>query len=202
MSGQATFVATIPPSEPVFPQPDKAAAMLRRDLRAAEIAYRDEAGMIFDFHALRCECATLADAAGVSPRVVQRLMRHSTLDLTGRYTRPRLHDIEGATSALPSLRPERPDTEPARATGTYAGQAAPNLAHHLPTGGDRSGRSPSDAGGMVSANPHSAPRRIYLRMSELSVSGRGLSAIVVNAPGRIRTCDLRFRKPPRRRRKC
>ena len=80
--------------------------MLRGDLERAGIAYRDETGRVFDFHALRCQCATLADQAGVSPRVVQRLMRHSSLDMTNRYTRPRMHDLEGAAASLPSLRPE------------------------------------------------------------------------------------------------
>jgi hypothetical protein len=41
--------------------------MLRHDLEAAGIPYRDQGGMVFDFHSLRCEMATLADAAGVSP---------------------------------------------------------------------------------------------------------------------------------------
>ena len=72
----------------VFDLPEKGSDMIRVDLDAAGIPYRDDAGLVFDFHALRCQCATLADAAGVSPRVVQRLMRHSTLELTGRYTRP------------------------------------------------------------------------------------------------------------------
>ncbi len=73
----------------VFPLPtDKGAKMLRIDLAAAGIPYRDAARLVFDFHSLRCQCATLADAAGISPRVVQRMMRHSTLELTGRYTRP------------------------------------------------------------------------------------------------------------------
>ncbi len=66
---------------------------------------------------LRCQCATLADLAGASPRIVQRLMRHSSLEMTNRYTRPRMHDLEGATSALPSLRPEVPAPRPP-ATGT------------------------------------------------------------------------------------
>ena len=79
--------------------------MLRVDLKAAGIPYETASGF-FDFHSLRCETATLADAAGVSPRVVQRLMRHSTLELTGRYTRPRAVDIDAAASMLPSLKPE------------------------------------------------------------------------------------------------
>jgi hypothetical protein len=66
----------------------------------------DESGLFFDFHSLRCQTATLADAAGVSARVVQRLMRHSSLELTGRYTRPRAVDIEAPAESLPSLTPE------------------------------------------------------------------------------------------------
>ena len=36
------------------------------------------------------------------------MMRHSTLELTGRYTRPRAVDIENAASMLPSLKPADP----------------------------------------------------------------------------------------------
>ena len=94
--------------------------MLRADLAAAEIPYKDASGLVFDFHALRCQTATLADAAGVSPRVVQKMMRHSTLELTGRYTRPRAVDIEAAASKLPSLRPSGDRPEPMAMTGTDA----------------------------------------------------------------------------------
>jgi integrase len=76
----ARFAAEVPPGRPVVPLPDRGADMLRLDLTAAGIPYRDEAGLVFDFHALRCQCATLADQAGSSPRVVQKLMRHSTLE--------------------------------------------------------------------------------------------------------------------------
>jgi integrase len=103
----AAYVAPLEPKMPIFPLPSgKGAKMLRRDLKAAGIPYRDASGLVFDFHSLRCELATLADAAGVSPRVVQRMMRHSTLELTGRYTRPRVVDIEAAAGLLPSLKIE------------------------------------------------------------------------------------------------
>ena len=99
----AAYVATPAPGSPIFPlPPDSGAKMLRPDLARAGIPYVDARGLVFDFHALRCQCATLADAAGVSPRVVQRLMRHSTLELTGRYTRPRAVDIETGRR-IPSL---------------------------------------------------------------------------------------------------
>jgi hypothetical protein len=102
----AAYVATVAAGAPIFRLPiDKGAKMLRVDLKAAGIPYRDAAGLVFDFHSLRCEMATLADAAGVSPRVVQRMMRHSSLELTGRYTRSRAVDIEAAAGMLPSLKP-------------------------------------------------------------------------------------------------
>jgi integrase len=115
----AAYVATLEPGAPVFPLPEqKGAKMLRFDLVAAKIPYRDAGGLVFDFHSLRCEMATLADAAGVTPRVVQKMMRHSTLELTGRYTRPRAVDIDAAADKLPSLRPAAPATEAAVMTGT------------------------------------------------------------------------------------
>ncbi len=112
------FVAALPPGSSVFPLPEKGVKMLRADLQAAGIPYKDASGLVFDFHALRCQMATLADAAGVSPRVVQKLMRHSTLELTGRYTRPRIVDIEAAASMLPSLKPSGDRPEALAMTGT------------------------------------------------------------------------------------
>jgi hypothetical protein len=84
---------------------------LQTDLRAAGIAYEDASGRFFDFHSLRCELAALADAAGVSPRVVQRMMRHSELEVTGRNTRPRVVNLNAAAAMLPTLKTEPdPDT--------------------------------------------------------------------------------------------
>ncbi len=71
--------------------------------RNADHPDQDASGLFFDFHSLRSETATLADAAGVSPRVGQKLMRHSTLELTGRSTRPRAVDIEAAAGMLPRV---------------------------------------------------------------------------------------------------
>ena len=76
----AAYVAPLNSMTPIFPLPAKGVDMLKPDLEAAGIAYMDASGLFFDFHSLRCQTATLADAAGVSPRVVQRLMRHSTLE--------------------------------------------------------------------------------------------------------------------------
>jgi integrase len=51
-----------------------AAAMLRIDLEAAGIAYRDGHGPVFDFHVLRDQFATGLARAGVHVRVAQHLI--------------------------------------------------------------------------------------------------------------------------------
>ena len=140
----ASFVASLPAGEPIFSLPEeKGAKMLRVDLKAAGIPYQDASGLFFDFHSLRCEMATLADAAGVTPRVVQKLMRHSTLELTGRYTRPRVVDIEAAASMLPSLKPEGDNPEVLAATGTDG-----RVSHRfIPDGTDGPLKNPGNEGG-------------------------------------------------------
>jgi hypothetical protein len=110
--------------------------MLRIDLKAAGIPYRDASGLFFDFHSLRCQTATLAYAAGVSPRVVQTIMRHSSLELTGRYTRPRAVDIEAAGAMLSCLTTEADRPESLAATGTHGGPISKDFSPVLPRSGD------------------------------------------------------------------
>ncbi len=148
----AAFVAPLPLGTPVFPLPANGAKMLRVELKAAGIPYCDASGLFFDFHSLRCQTATLADAAGVSPRVVQKLMRHSSLELTGRYTRPRAVDIEAAAGMLPSHKPEGNRPEALAATGTDRQPISEDLSILLPSLGDESGRNRADQGVIVDRN--------------------------------------------------
>ncbi len=61
--------------------------MLRADLKAAGIPYRDESGRYADWHALRHTFITNPAGAGVHPRVAQSLAWHCTITLTmDRYT--------------------------------------------------------------------------------------------------------------------
>ena len=60
----------------------RTAAMLKRDLQAAGIAYQDEDGKFADFHSLRCTYVTWLLQKGASEHHVRKLARHSTLDLT------------------------------------------------------------------------------------------------------------------------
>ena len=178
-----------PAPAPAFGFPEKGSDMIRVDLAAAGILYRDDAGLVFDLHTLRCQCATLADAAGVSPRVVRHLMRHSTLELTGRYTRPRTVDIEGTASALPGFHPAAP-------TGTDGQPIGDPFSLHLPTGGGRPGRIAADAGVMTVSSPDMSKGHKSLVPPALGGPGRGPSAPVGTSGVRTRTGDLRIMRPP------
>ncbi len=183
------WLATKPPGLPVFPLPEKGAAMLRVDLDAAGIPYRDAAGLVFDFHALRCQHATLLDLAGVSPRVVQRMMRHSTLELTGRYTKPRAVDLERATAALPDLTSAsaRPDSLAMTGTDPIVPPIGDDLSHHLPTAGDGMGRTVAGSDAASEPNGEDAAGCKLLDQEALDAARRGLSASDVDAPRRTRT---------------
>ena len=64
------FVAELPPGEAGLPTaPTRERRCFALDLERAGIPYRDAGGLVFDFHALRCQCATLADRRWrVAPR--------------------------------------------------------------------------------------------------------------------------------------
>jgi len=92
---------------------DSAAKMLRDDLDAAGLAYQDEAGRVFDFHALRHQFISNLAAAGVHPKVAQQLARHSSITLTmDRYTHLSVADVAGALEELPVVPSERADRRP------------------------------------------------------------------------------------------
>ena len=213
------FVATIAPGSPVWPLPrDKGADLLQADLAVAKIPYQDESGLFFDFHALRCQTATLADAAGVSPRVVQKLMRHSTLELTGRYTRPRAVDIEAAASRLPSLRPPGDRTEELAMTGTTGprqssdatdldrpdpqnpGTEGPSISKDfgplLAHAGDVSGRNLSVPDVMTRSIVPALTNEKPPVSRGLDASRRVGSATVGSTGEATRTPDLRIMRPP------
>jgi len=162
-SDLAAYVATLKPGATVFPLPaEKGARMLRSDLRRAGIPYRDEAGHVFDFHSLRCQLATMADAAGISPRVVQRMMRHSSLELTSRYTRPRTSDIKAASAMIPSPRPtDSPDISN-RFSHHFPTKSAGTAGHDAMDDGGTCQNLDVQSGGKASPNPFSwvnSPRR-------------------------------------------
>ena len=89
---------------PAFVVPDRTADMLRADLERAGIPYAAEDGSVFDFHALRVQCATDLARGGAHPAVAKARLRHSTIELTmGTYTRLGMDDQAAALDALPRL---------------------------------------------------------------------------------------------------
>ena len=88
----------------VFNLPEKTAKMFQADLEAAGIAIRDGSGRVADFHALRHTFITNLVKGGVSPKVAQTLVRHSTITLTmDRYSHLELHDQAAALDVLPGM---------------------------------------------------------------------------------------------------
>jgi len=82
---------------------DAGAAMLKPDLKLADIEYKTEEGFA-DFHSLRHTCGTMLTAAGVHPKTVQEIMRHSDINLTmGTYTHLQDSDKTDAINKLPKI---------------------------------------------------------------------------------------------------
>ncbi len=109
-------------ASPVFVVPDTLVKILKRDLKAAGIADKDDRGRVLDVHALRTSFGTLLSVGGVPLRTAQAAMRHSDPKLTANvYTDPRLLDVHSALDALPKLPLDSSpikNTQTMRATGT------------------------------------------------------------------------------------
>jgi integrase len=83
------------PTERIWPGKwfSRAAEMLERDLAAAKIPLETPDG-ILDFHALRTTYVTNLVRAGLHPKVVKDLARHSTMELTMKiYARLGINDL-------------------------------------------------------------------------------------------------------------
>ena len=94
----------LPASMRLLTIPKAFCRILDRDLKAAGIPKRDDRDRTIDVHALRHTFGTMLSKSGVSSRVAQAAMRHSSIDLTMNvYTDPRLLDVQGAVESLPSM---------------------------------------------------------------------------------------------------
>ena len=91
--------------------------MLRADLADAGIPYKDDAGRVADFHALRHTFITNLASGGVHPKTAQTLARHSDIALTmKRYSHSYQEQEIDALRKLPDL--SESSRQVARATGT------------------------------------------------------------------------------------
>ena len=93
------WIAEKPPRRPLFDRLTKhTSRLIRIDLEAAGVPYRDAGGRYADFHALRHTYISGLANSGAPVKVVQTLARHSTPVLTfGVYTHVVMDDL---TSAL------------------------------------------------------------------------------------------------------
>jgi integrase len=109
----APWLALQAPGTPLWRvKPQDAARMIRRDLDAAGVPYRDECGRVADFHALRVCYITSLALSNAPVKVVQSLARHSNPTLTlNCYARVGLYDQSAALDALPDLTAAAPDPE-------------------------------------------------------------------------------------------
>jgi len=93
--------------------------MIKADLKAAKISYVDNARRYTDFHSLRHSTGSLLAAAGVHPKVIQSIMRHSDINLTmSQYTHIFRGQESKAVEGLPDLSLPSREKQKAVATGT------------------------------------------------------------------------------------
>ncbi len=181
--------------------------MVKADLAAAGIPYRDEQGRQFDFHALRHQFISMLAAAGVHPKTAQELARHSTITLTmDHYTHLRVSDLSSALSTLPPLTPAR---EAHAATGTNdaravaSGGGEPLVARMVTRVADipcDSVTSVETTGGESDVPEEaSTPKKKTLRLQGFEDDCVRLSSVEKSADARVsngtRTRDLRNHNP-------
>lgn len=88
---------------PWMPCARNLADALRADAEFAGIATSDAEGRKLDFHALRGSCATILFDLGIKPHIVQRLMRHSSIELTMKhYVNLSEEDLHSALRRVPA----------------------------------------------------------------------------------------------------
>jgi site-specific recombinase XerD len=144
--------------------------------RSDFLKYRDAQGRFADFHANRHSFITNLARAGVSPKIAQEWARHSDIRLTmGVYTHVDLAEKTAAVRQLPGLW-ECFGSAPESQTG--------NACHSLPFQGRREPeeRSSEESSEDVVESP-------------LAANCHGLSSIDISIPDKIRTCNLRLRRP-------
>ncbi len=95
------------PDEILFPINDHIVRYFDIDLKEAGIEKHTPEGKL-DFHALRATFGTLLIENGENPKVVQELMRHSTVEMTMKlYVKSRRVNLENAVTKLDTFLPEK-----------------------------------------------------------------------------------------------
>ncbi len=200
----AAFVEGKEPQAVLFRMPDKPADMLKRDLKAAGILYRDASGRVADFHALRHTFITRLARSGVTPAVAKSLARHSTITLTmDHYTHTLMEDERSALDRLPALGPDGQERESARATGTDdvypPGRASPDRQPPPPARSALSARRHPDRPGPARTCPDEGSRKKKGEVAQVVVNATTCAhspAYVTGGAEGIRTPDLLIANQP------
>ncbi len=144
--------------------------------RSDFLAYRGDDGRFADFHANRHTFITNLGKAGVSPKTAQSLARHSDIRLTMNiYTHTDMAEKAAAVNRLAGPR-ERYGSAPGSQTGKNGQPMARDGSEEKET---------ADRERSAEVEP----------VSELVASLRSVAADDRTAPQRIRTSNLRFRRP-------
>ena len=161
------WLATKALGQPVFGNlMGHAALMIRKDLAAAGVPYKDASDRVADFHALRHSFITALVKSPAPVKVVQTLARHSTPTLTlGVYAHIGIFDQTAALDALPDLSPLAlgPEAAELPATGTDGRRIDKRFAPPLPHEGVRAGRKLADTGDSADMNPGSGHPILMVR---------------------------------------
>jgi len=182
------------PASKLFNVPDDLSKVFERDRAVAGIAKSDDRGRTVDVHALRHTFGTMLSKAGVSPRVAQAAMRHSSLELTMNvYTDPRLLDVQGAVELLPVITATSDPNENRQRIAAGAENLTPStmavpVAVTVAVATDFSGVSPSTPvtyGAISSESPE-------MRKTPRNAGFLGVSA---SEAGGTRTRNLRIDSP-------
>ncbi len=174
-----SWIAEKAPGRPLWGHLTKHTAdMIRHDLAAAGIAYRDDNGRVADFHSLRGTYISLIVSGGASVKTAQTLARHSTPSLTiGIYAKASVHDLAGAVESLPDVTGDRPRPEALAlaSTGTD-GRISNPLSLPQPYGTRGRGHFTADDGGTeipgLSIGSAESGKTEILGMTAVGGSGR------------------------------
>jgi integrase len=147
----------------------RTAQMIEADLAATEVKdtsgavlkeavpYIDDVGRVADFHSLRHSCGTLLAASGAHPKVVQKIMRHTDINLTmSLYTHVLKGQESQAVNALPDF--STPSSQTMRKTGTDdLGSDSQELDGNARTSVDSHGRAKPINTTKTSFSEHKSP---------------------------------------------
>ncbi len=195
----------------------KTAKMMRKDLEAARkvwidetdsdkerqereasdfLMYEDSQGKFADFHANRHTFITNLGRGGVSPKTAQTLARHSDVRLTmNTYTHTDFAEKLDAVNRLPAVPQHRPiDASPSSENGS-ANDRRKNIGSAPKSQHGENGQPLSRDGETAKKKVEPKGSTEVVAVSEVDISCPYLSDDVESTPQRIRTSNLRFRRP-------